>query len=75
MVEFPKYPTSWKIIIETMTDNVVIFVVCVFMYVVISKEEKYVPYGELAGTVPLNVRINLCTRCRTNLCRYNGVQL
>jgi hypothetical protein len=33
-----------------MTGNVIISKVDTLMYVVLSKAEKYVPYGELAGT-------------------------
>jgi hypothetical protein len=55
-----------------MTDNVVISVASGFIYVVISKEEKYVPYGELVGTTEC---IMLWTRYCTNVCRYNGAQL
>jgi len=36
--------------LESMTDNVVISNVDLPMYVVISKAEKHVPYGELVGT-------------------------
>jgi hypothetical protein len=50
MLEFSKQPTSWKIITETMTGNVVIFEVEVLMYVLLSRAEKYVHYGELVGT-------------------------
>jgi len=50
MVEFSKLPRSWKIILEPMIGNVVIFEVAALIYVVLSKAEKHVPYGEEAGT-------------------------
>jgi hypothetical protein len=48
MVKFSEWPTSWKPKLERMTGNVVISDVDV-MYVVLSKAEKHVPYGELVG--------------------------
>ena len=51
MVELLKYSTSWKIILETMIDNVVISKVDVLMYVILSKAEKHMPYGESVGTI------------------------
>ena len=42
------------------------------MYVVLSKAEKNVPYGELIGPAEC---LTLQTRCRTNLRRYNKVKL
>jgi hypothetical protein len=36
--------------LELMTGNVIISKVDVLTYVVLSKEEKHVPYGELVGT-------------------------
>lgn len=45
-----KLPTSWKIIVELMSDYVVIFEVDVLTYVVINEVEKHVLYGELVGT-------------------------
>ena len=50
MVEFSKLSTSLKILLEKMTGNVVISEVDALMYVVLSKAEKHVPYGELIGT-------------------------
>jgi hypothetical protein len=41
--------------LESMTGNVVISNVDLPMYVVVSRVEKHVPYGELVGT----------TQCRT----------
>jgi hypothetical protein len=35
---------------EPMTGNVVISEVDAVMYVILSKAEKHVPYGELVGT-------------------------
>jgi len=55
MVEFSKLPTSWKIILEPMTGNVIISKVDTLMYVILSKAEKYVPYGELVGTTMYNI--------------------
>jgi len=49
MVEFSKSPASWNIILEPMTGNVVITEVDILMFVVLSKAEKHVPYGELVG--------------------------
>ena len=42
--------STWKIMLELTTDNIVITEVDALMYVVISKAENHVPYGELAGT-------------------------
>jgi hypothetical protein len=39
-VDFSKWPASWKIILETMTGNVVISVVDALMCVVLSKAKK-----------------------------------
>ena len=50
MVQFSKQSTSWNIILQQITDNVVESVVGVFKCVVLSKAENQVPYGELAGT-------------------------
>jgi hypothetical protein len=50
MVEFSKYPTSWEIVLETMTGNIVISGVDVLMCLMLSKAEKYVACGELVGT-------------------------
>jgi hypothetical protein len=50
MVEISKYSTSWKIISEKMTVNVVISEEEALVYVVLSKAEKHMPYGELVGT-------------------------
>jgi len=49
MVEFSKYSTSWKIILEPITGNVVLSEEDALMYVVKSKERKYGPYRELVG--------------------------
>jgi hypothetical protein len=49
-VEFSKWTTSWKIILERMIDNNITSKVDALMYVVLSKAEKHVPYGELVGT-------------------------
>jgi hypothetical protein len=50
MVEFSKFTISWKIIVEPMTGNVVTSEIDALMYVVLSKAEKHVPYGQLVGT-------------------------
>jgi hypothetical protein len=50
MVELLKYPASWKIILEWMIGNVVISEVDALLYVVLSKAENCVPYGQLVGT-------------------------
>jgi hypothetical protein len=55
-----------------MTGSVVISEVDALMYVVLSKAEKHVPYGELVDTTEC---IALYTKCRTNRGRYNRVQL
>jgi len=47
-----------------MTGNVIISEVHAHMYVIQSKEEKHVPYGELVG-------ITLQMRCHTNQGYYN----
>jgi hypothetical protein len=49
MVEFAKYSTSWKIVLEPITGIVFISEKDAFMYVVLSKERKHVPYRELLG--------------------------
>ena len=53
MVVFSMQPASWKIILELMTGNVVTSEVDVLMYVVISRAEIHVPYGELVCTTEL----------------------
>ena len=55
-----------------MIGNVVISEVNALKYVVLSKLEKHVPYGELVGSTKC---ITLYLRCRTNRGRYNRVQL
>jgi hypothetical protein len=49
MVEL-SYHTSWKIILELVTGNVVISEADVRMYIVLCHTEKHVPYGKTAGT-------------------------
>ena len=46
MVEFWKYTTTWKIILESVTGNVVISEVAAVTYVVLSKAEKHKSYEE-----------------------------
>lgn len=50
MVQFSKQSTSWNIILQQITDNVVESVVGVFKCVVLSKAENHVPYRELLAT-------------------------
>jgi hypothetical protein len=50
MVDFSKYSTSWKIVLELMIGSVVVSEVDAVMYVVLSKTEIHVPCGELVGT-------------------------
>jgi len=46
MVDFSKQPTSWKIIMEPITGNVIISEENSLTYVILSKVEEHVPYGE-----------------------------
>jgi len=55
-----------------MTANVVIAMVDAFIYVVLSKTEKHMPYGELNGTTEC---VTLYPRFRTNRGDYNVVKL
>jgi uncharacterized protein YpmS len=50
VVKLSKYSVSWKIMFELMVGNDVIYEVAAFMYVVLSKAEKHMPYEELIGT-------------------------
>jgi hypothetical protein len=50
MVELLKYSNFCKIILEIMSGIVVISKVHALMYVVLSRAEKHVSYGELVGT-------------------------
>jgi hypothetical protein len=50
MVGFSKQPTSWKIIMEPMIDNVAISEANALMYGILSKAEEHMPYGELVDT-------------------------
>jgi len=50
VVELSKEFGSWKTMFEPMIDNDVIYKVAAFMYVVLSKAEKHVPYEELICT-------------------------
>jgi len=63
MTEHTKLSISWEIILENMTTNIVICEVGALVYVVLSKEEKHVPYGE---TVSTKECIQLYPRCHTN---------
>jgi hypothetical protein len=51
-----------------MSGNVVISKADALSYVLLSKVEKHVPYGELVGTREC---LMLYLRCRTNRGRYN----
>jgi len=50
MAEFYKLLAFLENILEPMTCNIVICEVDALMCVVLSKQEKQVPYGELVGT-------------------------
>jgi hypothetical protein len=41
MVEFSNSPTSWKIILEPVTGNIIMLGVDALMYVLLSKAEKH----------------------------------
>ena len=41
---------SWKIMLEWMTDNVIISQVVAVMYVILNKAENRMTYGKLVGT-------------------------
>jgi hypothetical protein len=45
MMEFPKHPNFFNIVLEGMIDNVVICEVYALTYVVLSRAENHVPYG------------------------------
>jgi hypothetical protein len=49
-MELWKESTSWKVILEPMNGTVVISDVDALTYVVLSRAERHVPYGELGGT-------------------------
>jgi len=70
LVELPKYPAFWIVILEWMIRNVVISEEDALMYVVLSKAGKHVPYGDLVGTTEC---LTLYTRCRINRGCYNRV--
>jgi hypothetical protein len=72
MVAFSKCTTSWKIVLELMSGNVVMSEVAALICVVLSKAENHVPYGELVGTAKC---IMLETCCPTNQGCYNRVRL
>jgi hypothetical protein len=55
-----------------MTGSVVVSEVDAIIYVVISKDEQHMPYGELVCTTE---RLTLHMRCCTNRGYYNHVQL
>lgn len=50
MIEFSELSTSWKIILEPRTDNIVMSKVDSFMSVVLSNAENHMPHWELVGT-------------------------
>jgi hypothetical protein len=51
VVELSKLSGSWKIMFEPMIGNDVIYEVATFMYVILSKAEKHVPFEVLTGTM------------------------
>jgi hypothetical protein len=55
-----------------MTGNVVISDADALMYVVLSKAEKHMPYGQLVG---IRECIALYPMCHTNRSHHNRVQL
>ena len=55
MAEISEQPTSWKIRLEPMTCNIVIFEVEAVMNVVLSEVEKHVLYGGLTGATECSV--------------------
>jgi hypothetical protein len=63
---------SFNAMLAPTTANVVIFEVDARTYIILSKVEKHVPYGELGGT---REYMTLYPRCRTNRGPYNRVQL
>jgi len=71
-VDFSKQRTSWKIILKIVIGNVVICEVDGLMCVVLSEEEKHVPYGETVDTTEC---VTLQRKCRTNRQRHNRVQM
>jgi hypothetical protein len=50
MVEFTQQLIAWKLILELVIGKVVICEVDYLMYVVLSEDEKHVPYGETVDT-------------------------
>ena len=54
MSEFSKESSSWKIILELMIGKVVTSEVDALTYIVLSKDEKSAPYGELVGVTEFN---------------------
>ena len=71
MVDFSKQPTSWKIIMEPQTGIVIISEENV-TYVILSKADGQVPYGESVGT---KEDLMLQPGCHKNCGCYNQVQL
>jgi len=51
VTELSKCLTSWIIVLDRMTGNVVMSDVDALTYVVLSKAEMHVPYGGLVGNV------------------------
>jgi len=72
MVDFAKQFTSWKIIMEPMSGNVIISEKNALTYVILSKAEEQVPYGELVG---IKEGVMLQPQCHTKHGCYNQVQL
>jgi hypothetical protein len=59
---------SWKIMLATMIDSVLISKADAHMYVVLIEVEKHVPNGELVGTTEC---LMLYLRCCTDRGHYN----
>jgi len=51
MVEFSRWPDFWKIIVKTMTGSIVTAEVAAHFYVILGKQQKHMPYGELVDTI------------------------
>jgi hypothetical protein len=71
IVEFSKLPPSLKIILETMTGTGIIPEVDAFMYVIISKAKKHVPYGELVDTTECKHYIRVVARTNVIITEFN----
>jgi hypothetical protein len=63
---------SWKVLLALMIGNVLTFKADALTDVILREVEKYVPYGELAGTREC---LTLYPRCHTNQGRHDRIQL